>query len=338
MFHRRLLLLTAVMVVVLFVLGTKMSMLATGQTHEDARKTAEAKLSDQLQIETKRGSIVDRNGVVLAEDEPGWELAVHFDLLTGKWAYKQAYADASRDKLAWAEMSQPQRESRVAELQREYGQQTLAVFVTLAELSGVSPEEVQQRRRDTVARVQRLQNYLWRLWQKRESEERGEPVPLEEVAKPIEAETQRHVLIADLDDRLRLQIEKFIDEGRRAMRSDDGQARSALPWTMVELRRTTVRRYPLDRMTVELDRSTLPSPLAQDEPIEIEVAGVGIHLVGMMRDVWAEDVGERPLYDRNGKYQLSGYADGDRRGRSGIEQAMERQLRGSRGLRTFNLD
>ena len=35
-----------------------------------------------------------------------------------------------------------------------------------------------------------------------------------------------------------------------------------LPWTMAEIRRTTVRRYPMDEMTVELDRSTLPSPIA----------------------------------------------------------------------------
>ena len=151
MFHRRLLLLVGAMVVVLAVLGTATTMLATGQTHKDARALAESKLRRQQMIETKRGAILDRNGLVLAEDEPGWELAVHFDLLTGKWGYHQAYADASRDKLAWGEMSQNAREARVAELQREYDQQTEAVFVTLAELSGVGADEVQMRRRATVA-------------------------------------------------------------------------------------------------------------------------------------------------------------------------------------------
>ncbi|MEM6258551.1 MAG: penicillin-binding transpeptidase domain-containing protein [Planctomycetota bacterium] len=337
MFHRRLLLLTAVMVVVLFVLGTKMSMLATGQTHEDARKTAEAKLSDQLQIETKRGSIVDRNGVVLAEDEPGWELAVHFDLLTDRWGYKNAFRDASRDKLAWTEMTQAEREARVAALQQEYDEQARAMFTTLAELSRIGQAELDERKTRTVKRIQSLQNYLWRRWQEQESEERGEPVPLEEVAKPIAAETQHHSLITDLSDELRLLIEDYIDEGNRALAGDE-QARPQLPWTMVELRRTTLRRYPMDRMTVELDRSTLPGPLANDEPIEVEVAGVGLHLIGMMRDVWKEDVDAKPLRDRKGKYHLRGYADGDRLGRSGIEQSMEAALRGSRGLRTYNID
>lgn len=339
MFHRRLLLLSAVMLSVLAVLGTKMSMLATGQSHQDAKATAESKLQRQYLIQTKRGAIMDRNGVVLAEDEPGWELAVHFDLLTGKWGYKNAYADASRDKLAWSEMSQDERETLVAELQYEYDQQAQALFITLGELSGLGTPELDERRKNTVERIHRLQNYLWRLRQKKESEERGEPVPLEDVAKPIEAETQHHVLVTDLSDELRLLVENFIDEGNRAkLGQSDEQSRSALPWTMVELRRTTLRRYPQDRMTVELDRSTLPGPLAQDEPIEIEVAGVGLHLIGLMRDAWQEDVGDKPLRDRAGKYDLRGYADGDRLGRSGVEQSMERQLRGSRGLRMINRD
>lgn len=339
MFHRRLLLLTGVMLLVLLVLGTQMTMLATGQSHQDAKATAESKLQRQYVIQTKRGAIVDRNGVVLAEDEPGWELAVHFDLLTGKWGYKNAYADASRDKLAWSEMGQGQREARVAELQREYDQQAQAMFITLGELSGLRYVELDERRKNTVERIHRLQNYLWSLRQQRASEERSEPVPLEEVAKPIEAETLHHVLVTDLSDELRLLVENFIDEGNRAKLDEtDDQSRSALPWTMVELRRTTLRRYPQDRMTVEVDRSTLPGPLAQDEPIEIEVAGVGLHLIGLMRDAWQEDVGAKPLRDRTGKFDLRGYADGDRLGRSGIEQSMEATLRGSRGLRMINRD
>lgn len=338
MFHRRLLLLAAVMLLVLAVLGSQLTMLATGQTHVEARATAESKLQRQQVVQTKRGAILDRNGVVLAEDEPGWELAVHFDLLTGKWGYKNAYRDASRDKLAWSEMTQAQREAKVARLQREYDQQAQAMFVTLGEFSGIGFAELDERRKNTVERILRLQNYLWNEWQRQASEERGEPVPRSEVEKPIEAETQHHVLISDLSDDLRLLVEDFIDEGNRAMTSGDEQARSALPWTMVELRRTTIRRYPMDRMTVELDRSTLLGPLAEEESVEIEVGGVGLHVIGLMRDAWKEDVGDKPLRDRSGQYDLRGYADGDRLGRSGIEQSMESALRGSRGLRMINRD
>lgn len=338
MFHRRLLLLTAVMLLVLLVLSSKMTMLATGTTHEAARKESEAKLSDQHEIQTKRGAILDRNGLVLAEDEPGWELAVHFDLLTNKWGYKNAYTDASRDKLAWSEMSQPQREAKVARLQKEYDQQARAMFITLGELSGLGYPELDARRKRTVERIHRLQNHLWHAWQKKESEDRGEPVPLEQVAKPIEEETKHHVLITDMGDDLRLLVENFIEEGNRALLTGDDETRSALPWTMVELRRTTIRRYTLDRMTVELDRSTRPGPLADDEPMEMEVAGVGMHLIGLMRDAWEEDVEKDPLIDYRHRYRLSGYKSGDRLGRSGVEETMEKVLRGSRGLRTFNVD
>ena len=73
-------------------------------------------------------------------------------------------------------------------------------------------------------------------------------------------------------------------------------------------------------------------------PIEIEVSGVGLHLVGLMRDAWKEDVAAKPLRDRTGKHDLRGYSDGDRLGRSGVEQSMEQALRGSRGLRIINRD
>lgn len=336
MFHRRLLLLLAVMVGVLFVLGAATTLLATGDSHAEARQVAESKLRRQQVIQTKRGAILDRHGQVLAQDDPGWELAVHFDLLTGEWAYKQAYADTSSDKLAWSEMGLSHRETRVSALQREYELQTQQVFVLLAERSGESLEELLARRSATVKRVHRVQSYLWELWRQQEEKDRGEPVALSEVAKPIKAETEHHVLIPDLSRDLRLKLEHFIDEGRRALEGDE-QARPLLPWTLVELRRTTVRRYPLDTMRVELDKSTLPGPLAKDERVVVEVKGVGLHLIGLMRDAWKEDVADRPLIDRKGAYQLSGYADGDRLGRSGVEQAMERQLRGSRGLRTVSL-
>lgn len=337
MFHRRLLLLAGVMVAVIVVLGTATTMLATGQSHREARETAESLLQSRREIETKRGAILDRNGVVLAEEESGWEVAVHFDLLNGEWGAKQAYAAASRDKLAWSEMTQKQRDDRVASLQREYDQQAQALFNTLADVTGTPIEEIETRRTTILARIKRMQDYLWEQWQKKESQERGELVPLTEIAKPIAAELQHHVLIPSVSDDLYRQIQRFIDEGDRA-RDGDEQARSALPWTMVTLRRTRVRLYPMDRVAVTLDRSTLPGPLASDEPFDTEVAGLGLHLIGRMRDVWKEDVRDHPLIDHKGLYHLDGYRDGDRIGSAGIEATMEHELRGARGLRTINLD
>jgi len=338
MFHRRLLLLTAAMLAVLFVLGVATARLASGESFLEARRIAESKLRGSQLIHTRRGSIIDRHGVVLALDEPGYDLVIHYDLLTGRWAQNQAYTDASSDKVAWGEMSQLQRDEAVERLRLEYEQQTTDMFRTLGEVSGLGLPEISRRRSQAVERVQQMQNYLWQRWQETAERERGEDVLLEEVAQPIAPETEHHVIIRDVDDNLHDVIQSFIDVGNRARETGNEEGRSALPWTMAEFQLTTVRRYPKDEITVELDRSSLPSPLASDEPVEIVVRGVGLHLIGLMRDVWAEDAAARPLRDGNGNYLLGGYTDGDRLGRSGIEQAMERHLRGSRGMRTISLD
>ena len=81
---------------------------------------------------------------------------------------------------------------------------------------------------DFPPKVGGIQNYLWELWRQQAEKERGEQVPLSEVAKPIEAETLHHVLITDLPDELRLLVEDYIGEGRRALEGNE-QARSALP-------------------------------------------------------------------------------------------------------------
>jgi len=145
MFHRRLLLLVGVMVSVIVVLGTATGMLTTGQSFRDARAMAESKLSRSEVIQTSRGAILDRNGLKLAVDETTWELAIHYDMLTGGWAYDMAYAEARRDKLAWSEMSAREKDARIAKLQVEYDQQAEEMFQTLAGMTGMSNEELRER-------------------------------------------------------------------------------------------------------------------------------------------------------------------------------------------------
>ena len=335
MFHRRLLLLGMTAAVVVGTLGVATARLTTGQSFRDARAKSEAKLQTTSLIATRRGAILDRNGKVLAHDEPGWEVAVHFSVITGEWAGRQARSEAREDKLRWEALDDAGRAARVAELREGYERQIEEMFRVLAEVSGDRRERLRQRQDAIIGRVHGLQTYLWRRWQEQEERERGEPVPLEEVARPIEAQLERHVIVSDLDARQRMMIETFIAEGRQ---DGDGGTAQQRVWREVELRRPTVRRYPMESVRVTLDRSTLPGPLATDEPMELVVRGVATHIIGLIREAWQEDLERRPFTNRDGPPDLRGYRVGDRVGQSGVEWSMEAALRGARGVRRVNAD
>ncbi|MFI4860228.1 MAG: penicillin-binding transpeptidase domain-containing protein, partial [Phycisphaerales bacterium JB063] len=336
MFHRRLLLLAGVAVCVVCILGLATARLTTGESYAKARATSEAKLASTQLISTRRGAILDRNGRVLAQDEPGWEVAVHFSVITGEWAGKEAERDARKDRLHWESLGDAERETYVGKLRAEYERQVEEMFSILAEVSGDGRDRVRERRDNIIVGVSSLQEHLWRIWQKQEEEKRGEPVPLEEVAHPIGEATEHHVIVSGLSEDQRLTIERFIAEGRQI--ADRNEAATQRVWREVELRRRTVRHYPMETVLVKLDRSTLPTPLASDEPIELRVSGVGTHIIGLMRETWREDVEDRPFRDAAGPPDLRGYRVGDRIGRSGIELSMEDTLRGARGLRRIQVD
>ncbi|XAL99549.1 hypothetical protein OT109_18465 [Phycisphaeraceae bacterium D3-23] len=119
MFHRRLLLLALVAVGVLCILGFATARLTTGRSYAEARVTSEAKLESTQLISTKRGAILDRNGRILALDEPGWEVAVHFGVITGEWAGREAERDAKKDRLKWEALGDAERDVYVGELRAQ---------------------------------------------------------------------------------------------------------------------------------------------------------------------------------------------------------------------------
>jgi len=341
MFHRRLLMLGLAAVMLMGLLGLKTAQLTTGESFAQARAESESKLQTTRYIATKRGSITDRYGRVLAEDDPGWEAAVHFDVITGQWAAKQARRDARADRARWDALDDHGRDALETKLRQDYERQIEEMFQTLAEVTGAGHDRVRLRRDRIITGVAELQTYLWRQWQETEERKRGEPVLLEEVARPIAEQNERHVIVRDLTDRQRLLIEGFIAEGVQqggggAASGDRGNAQRV--WGQVELRRVTVRRYPMETVRVKLDRTTLPGPLANEEPIELVVRGLGTHIVGLMRESWREDVMAKPFRREGREPDLRGYRAGDPLGRSGIEQSMEATLRGARGIRRVNVD
>lgn len=338
MFHRRLLLLMMLATFTTAVLAVQAARLTTGEQHRQRLARVHDALRDTELIPTIRGRVLDRWGRVLATDERGQDVAVYYTVISGEWAYEQA-AKAARRSVgkAWGELDSLAREALIAEFQPPFDQQAEMLWQTLADLGGVDRLEIEQRKNAITRRVQNVASHLWATWRRKRAAELGEEVKLAEVAQPIGEQRQSHPILINITPETALRIQSFIAEGQ--------QDEALAVWRYVKLRQAQRRTYPLETMTVVLDRSSLPGPLRSDEPMEMTVEGVGVHFLGQMRSVWQEDVDSetgRPFRRTNHQGQqvidLGGYLPGDSLGNSGVEAIMERRLRGSRGRLIRYLD
>lgn len=328
MFHRRLLLLALSAAVVTVLLGLQTIRLSVGAEHDRRQIAAERALEESHPIPTVRGRILDRYDRPLAIDEPGYEIAVRYPMISGEWAYKQAANAAERlDKERWKELDTFDKQGLINEHLPTYEAQAQDLWDLLAEISGEDPLEI-ARRKDTVRRlVQRgIASKALRNQRNRETEF-DESLSWTEARERIKEEGWAHTIVNDITDQTRISILGFI-----AGSDDDPNLKA---WAQVEVSQPRQRRYPNETFTVSVDRSTLPSPLRHDEPIQITVRGVALHHLGLMRSLWESD-SELVRYSKD---HPKGYMfSGDQIGRWGIEKSMEDRLRGTRGRSTTQLD
>ena len=314
MFHRRLLLLLAVFACAMSVLGAQLVRLTVvqGNTH---RREAEQVLSARTLVETVRGPIVDRKGRVLAEDRPCYDIAVDYPVITGQWAYDQARKIAYRDyKSTWAKLSFDQRELLIQEYRPPFDQKLELLWSLMVEYGNIDRNELERRKQTVIRRVQTIRSDVWDRRAKRRAAEQGGPVELEQVAVKVAEEVDEHTLLPAVVDTVAYNFRKQIDD---------------LPGLHVI--RAKTREYPQRAMAVTLDRTSLPTPLKSEEPMTLTVENVGAHLIGSMRNSWAEDEDRRPFHRSGAEPDLGGYLPGDRVGLGGVEAAEEDTLRGLRG-------
>ena len=338
MFHRRLLLLAGVAFAVAGVLAAQAARLTTGQNHAAARADAERPLVRTQYIPTIRGRILDRHGLVLAEDVASWSVAVSFDVISGEWPRGQAERAARRAAGAsWKGLSAAERTRLIDRELPRYARQVEDLWTVLAEdaqAAGVNPSPADGRGvGDILDRVEKVRRRVARVkadvskreWQ-RQMAERGEPVSWANAVVEVAEEGQAHPIVRDVPDRGRRLLEGLIVEAKASGDALDDRS----IWRQVELVRQKRRAYPQETWTLMVDRSTLPSPIRSEEPLQVTVQGVGMHILGMTRPVYAEDLSARPFRGDRG-VDLAGYLDGDRTGGFGIERTMEPVLRGERG-------
>ena len=156
MFHRRLLLLMVLFAVPVFAMGAQLYRLTVLQG-DRLRDEAERRMVASTWTPTSRGRILDRQGRVLAVDRPSYEAAVDFSVITGSWAEAQAGRLARRvagDR--WATLAPAERADLIDRFAPAYRQHVEAMWAALAETTGVSPDDLLDRRERVLSEVDRM--------------------------------------------------------------------------------------------------------------------------------------------------------------------------------------
>ncbi len=267
----------------------------------------------QKTLEPMRGRILDRNGRVLASDEPKWAIAIHYRILNTDDAY---YSHLAVELLADSKLLE--RHARnllrlkgvsatdpdliddlIVYLRQEVNAQWVAseidAFWQL--LSTLFPE---QSREDLRTRAGAITGTIAR-W--KAAHVTREALGEKEARKPqIREENQCHPIITGLDRQERIDVQSRL--------------RQRFAWLF-------------DLGAVEV------ADLSRREYHQAECLA---HVIGHQREVTPGDIAERPYHKPDQPNDLGGYRNRDMKGESGVERMCEKPLRGRRGSLTVYRD
>lgn len=209
LFRRRLMLLMAAFLLAGTAMAAQMVRLGVVGA-EQALAEAERRLSRQRSIPTVRGRILDRHGRVLAQNRPSYEVAIKYEVLSGKWAARKARRHAYRvHTKAWPLLTADQRDEVTARFLPVYQQHVAAMEHRLQLTLGIDADTFAQRKATILGRVERtVTSVTDRRLERYEKEqvEQGRTITpqvkalLEErAAQPIAAQREPHV-VGDLTD------------------------------------------------------------------------------------------------------------------------------------------
>lgn len=329
MFHRRLLLLFAAVVVAVCVLGTQLIRLTVAQGSQRLAD-AERVLSSTRLLPTVRGTIYDRKGRVLAQDVPCQDIMIDYSVISGEWSYRQARREAYKTyKEQWATISYDDREELIEGIQARYDAQVETLWESLCSAGGIDREELEHRRDTIVRRVQMIRADRWDRLSERRALERGGPVELSDIAERVRDEDEPHTILPAVSEQVALHFRKLAAEQK-----------------YIHVKPSTRRDYPLRRATVGVEFDHFPQQLRGGKKAQLTLDGIGDHIVGSMRKIYAEDIRPikgsniipRPYRRPDGTVDRGGYLDGDQRGSRGVEAAAEDLLRGLRGQVIYHHD
>lgn len=359
MFHRRLVLLFCASVGAAGVLGVQTVRLTVSRGAE-LRAEAEARLVRRSWVPTTRGRILDRHGRVLAVDRPGYSLRVAYPVLTGEWVREQAAAQAEFENAeAWATLNAEQRGALVRRAEPFFERQVETMWREIVDATGIERAEIDRRAEAVVARVERMYASIVDVRVSKalsEAAEGGKTLSDRDVADierrarlEIAEQGAAHEIVGHASDTVGFRFLKLteVELPVPSPRADGFRTIPRMPGLIVL--DATERVYPFDRLSVDVDLSTLPEAIRGDGSVSLEQAGVGWHLLGRMRrGATAEDIAAREAVvagDAAFAARVTGggvdrgrYFTEDAVGIAGIEGAREGTLRGLRGLQEVHLD
>ena len=167
---------------------------------------AEAYLVSWQWLPTNRGRILDREGRVLAEDRPSFNVSVQYNVITGDWAYAQAYRRAKRlNRELFPTLNRAQRRELAETYQPDFDERLDRMWNELARLGGISRTEMDERLDDIKRRVQSMASaYRKRQLTKLENDAADAGVDSNVAAadldRPIAEEQMSHIVLRDVDD------------------------------------------------------------------------------------------------------------------------------------------
>lgn len=326
------------------------------------RADAERRLSRVTWIPTTRGRILDRKGRVLAEDRPAYDLSIDYAVLSGEWAVKRAGRYARRAHAAqWGKLSAAERGELIDRYLPAYTGQVESMWTRVAITTGVSGESLLRRQDELLDRIARTQRVISSARKQQLLDAalaRGEEITTEvekrvgQVAdQAIREQRDQHVLVPRMSEASAFELMRIVGTTRQIFPGGPGSEPDdveVLPGVSVV--DAGARDYPMERINVEVDLSSFPGPLKVEGVQTISVDGIGIHVLGSMRDTLFKEDAERRRAEIEGNAALRAaaitpggtdrgeYRAGDAVGRGGIEESQEHVLRGLRGVVTTRVD
>ena len=262
-------------------------------------------------VETTRGVICDRNGLVAAQDWPSWDLAIDYRALNLEDRWLRRVAERRLidvDKV-------PTRKERLKLLRGKKAEIADLIETDAPKLiapkCGLTEEELRDRFNDIRRRVQLLKQDRWgRRYDRNELEADIDP------DETIKEEQSVHTVVANLPERTALDLMQILDKD---------PTRSLIPGLMVVQAQRRV--YPFGDVAAQV----IGNMRAVDrEDFEARPDGTSrrglLTRFDMPNLLLPGDVGN-----------LHGYLPGDEIGGAGVEAACEVRLRGLPGVRMVEL-
>ncbi len=323
MFQRRLVLLSIALIAGLLLLFAQVWRLAVVE-HDTRLERAIGRVKQREFLPSTRGAIVDRKGRVLVEDAPSYDVALHWDALSGEWPRQRATAalvDEAGGRRAWARLPLAERTRRIDALVPVWNAVWHEVLAALTAVGGMPADARDHDIAAITARVEAIQQQKDARDLARRIELYGEDGKGAFRSERVAERSQFHPILRGVDDATAFAFGKLADRAPGAVTVQD----------------SVVRRRSYETASVDLPCDGLPIGMRREQPSTITVRGVASRILGVVRtQALAEDERRRPLLSvRDGEtiVDLGGYDVGpDVVGLTGIERAQDDTLRGTRGL------